>query len=357
MKSSSKRKYMNLSPLQNNHPAPDPVFIRTTPESLFRLGTTLYQQGKLDEALGHLEKCVELKPDLIAAYLTLGKLYQQQNRPNFAAASLMLYLEYAPNSTPVLFDLGNLFAAYKDYDNAIVYFKRILEVDPNNGSAKHAVSALSGETTTTAPREHVQQIFDGLAESFESHLTDLGYSAPEKLKGMLLSLSKEKPHFHRAIDLGCGTGLSGIQFRPLVSHFTGLDLSPKMVEIAHGKKVYDELTTSDICAYIESSNQQYDLFIATDVFVYVGDLTGVFQTISSHSLPGANFLFTTEVASEESDYVLRPSGRYAHSRHYIKTLANEYGFTIELSQYDNLRNEGLQPIKGELFVLKTGTRK
>jgi predicted TPR repeat methyltransferase len=346
---------MNLSPLQNNHPAADPVFIRTTPEALFRIGSTRYQQGKLEEALEHLEKCVELKPDLIAAYLTLSKLYQQQNRPNFAAASLMLYLEYAPASIAVLFDLGNLFAAYKDYDNAIDYFKRILDIDPNNGSARHAVAALSGETTLTAPREHVQQIFDDLAENFESHLTDLGYDAPKKLKEMLLATMEKKSHFQHAIDLGCGTGLSGIQFRPLVSRFTGLDLSPKMVKIAHEKKVYDELTTSDICPYIESSNQQYDLFIATDVFVYVGDLTHVFQTISSHSLPGASFLFTTEVASEETGYVLRPSGRYAHSHHYIETLANEHGFTIELSQNNNLRNEGLQPIKGELFVLRART--
>lgn len=117
----------------------------------------------LDEALGHLEKCIELKPDLIAAYLTLGKLYQQQNRPNFAAASLMLYLEYTPNSIAVLFDLGNLFAAYKDYSNTIIYFKRILDAEPNNGSARHAVAALSGETTTTALRQHVEKIFDDLA--------------------------------------------------------------------------------------------------------------------------------------------------------------------------------------------------
>ncbi|MEQ1525382.1 MAG: methyltransferase domain-containing protein [Gallionella sp.] len=332
--------------------AQDPTSLRTSPEALFKLGSAFYQQGKVDEALQHLERCVELKPDLAEAYLTLNKIYQQQNRPDFAAASLMLYLDYVPNSIAVLFDLGNLFAAYKDYGNATIYFQRILEIDPDNGSARHAVAALTGETTLSAPRQHVQNLFDGMADSFESHLTELRYFAPEKLKEMLFSLSRGKPHFHRAIDFGCGTGLSGIQFRPLVTHFTGVDLSPKMINIARERKIYDELAIEDVCQFIESSNQQYDLFIATDVFIYVGDIAHLFQMVSAHSLPGAHFLFTTEVASEEKNYVLRPTGRYAHSRHYIEMLANTHGFDIQASVLEDLRNEGLQPIKGELFVLR-----
>ncbi len=343
---------MNLSHNLSLGIAQDPTSLRTSAETLFKSGSAFYQQGMVDKALEYLEKCIELKPDLAEAYLTLNKIYRQQNRPDFAAASLMLYLEYAPNSIAVLFDLGNLFAAYKDYENAIVYFKRILEIDPDNGSAHHAVAALSGVTTATAPRQHVQNIFDGIADSFENHLTELGYFAPEKLKNMMLSLSKEKPRFHRAIDLGCGTGLSGIQFRPLVTHFTGIDLSPKMINIARERKIYDELAIEDVCQFIESSNHRYDLFIATDVFIYVGDLAHLFQMVSTHSLPGAHFLFTTEVASEETSYVLRPTGRYAHSRHYIEALARMHGFAIDLSQHDNLRNEGLQPIKGELFILR-----
>lgn len=333
--------------------AQDPTSLRASSEALFKLGSTCFQQGKTDNALHYLEKCVELKPDLIEAYLMLGKIYQQLNRPNFAATNLIRYLEYVPNSVEVFFELGNLFAAYKDYANATVYFKRILEIDPSNGSARHAVAALSGETTDTAPRDHVQKIFDDLADSFENHLTELGYNAPEKLKQMLLSVSGNDTHFQRAIDLGCGTGLSGVQFRQMITHFTGLDLSPKMIEIAGSKKIYDELTTSDICPFLESTNQQYDLFLATDVFVYIGDLDHLFQTVCSHSLPGAYFLFTIETASEEKNHILRPTGRYAHSRRYIKTLARKHGFTVELSQHDNLRNEGGQSIKGELFVLRT----
>jgi predicted TPR repeat methyltransferase len=340
---------MNPSHEQNNQLDQ----FQTSPDALFRLGSAYYRNGESDQALVLLEKCVEQKPDLIAAYLILSKIYQQTNRPNFAAASLMLYLEYAPDSVEVLFDLGNLLAAYKDYENAIVYFKRILEVEPGNSSAQHAVAALSGETTATAPRQHVQNIFDDIADSFESHLSELGYDAPEKLKGMLLSLSANQPRFRRAIDLGCGTGLSGIEFRPLVEHFTGVDLSPKMIEIAKKRAIYDALCVEDVCQFIESSDRQYDLFIATDVFIYVGDVTRLFEAVSTRSLPGAHFLFTTEVATEEDGYVLRPTGRYAHTRLYIETLARRFGFTIKLSRLENLRNEGLQPIQGELFVLQS----
>ncbi|NOU01580.1 MAG: tetratricopeptide repeat protein [Gallionella sp.] len=322
-----------------------------SPETLFKLGSALHQQGKLDEALTCLEKCVELEPNFPPAYLILSKIYRHQNRPNFAAASLILFLDYEPNSIGVLFDLGNLFAAYQDYDNAIIYFKRILEVDPSNGSARHAIAALSGETTAAAPPEHVQQLFDDLAASFESHLGELGYNAPEKLKSMLVSLVGNVGHFKNTIDLGCGTGLSGLQFKTMSTHLTGLDLSQKMVDLAREKNIYDQLLCSDICPFFEKSNKQYELILATDVFVYIGDLTKVFNAISAHSTPGAYFLFTTEL-STENEYTLRPTGRYAHSHNHIAALAKEHGFSIAASQLENLRTEGLSQIQGELFVLQ-----
>jgi predicted TPR repeat methyltransferase len=326
----------------------------TSPEELYKLGCSLHQQGKLDDAVQQLEKCIELKPDFTSAYFKLNKLYLEQNRPDFAAASLIVLLDYQPNSLEALFDLGNLFAAHRDYANALLYFGRILEIDPQNGSARHAIAALSGETTAMAPRQHVQQIFNDLADQFEEHLGDLGYRAPEHLKDMLLNAAGRQAHFTHAIDMGCGTGLSGVQFRPHVTRLTGIDLSEKMLDLAREKGAYDELSRNDACDFLNLSHRQYDLFIATDVLVYIGDLAPLFKTISDHATPGAYFVFSTETESE-AKYILRPTGRYAHSRKYIEELANEFGYTILACNIEDLRVEGSQPIKGELFVLqKTG---
>jgi predicted TPR repeat methyltransferase len=157
--------------------------------------------------------------------------------------------------------------------------------------------------------------------------------------------------FERAVDLGCGTGLSGEQFRPLVRHLSGMDLSQNMVKRAHEKNVYDDLATGDVCQYLEASQHKYDLIMATDVFPYIGDLSLVFKTISEHAQHDGYFIFSVETAHEQ-DYVLRSSGRFAHSRHYIEALTTAHGFEIAASQSTDLRMEGTQPIKGELFVLK-----
>src|SRR4030067_1960227 len=122
----------------------------------------------------------------------------------------------------------------------------------------------------------------------------------------------------------------------MVKHLTGLDLSQKMLDVARTKDIYDELSKTDICQYLESSQQQYDLFIATDVFVYIGDLSDTFRTISAHAIPDACFVFSTE-ESLEQDFVLRPTGRYAHSRNYIEKLPRTHGFAIASSHTINLR--------------------
>lgn len=320
-------------------------------ENLFNLGVIFYKQEKLEEAADYLEDCLEQKPDFPSAYSLLGRIHRELHHPVLAAACFIKLLEYTPDSIEVLFDLGNIFAAHQDYANAAIYFKRILEVDPGNDSARHAVAALSGETTAAAPLIHVEQIFDELSESFESHLGELGYHAPEIFKAMILAAAGGQVHFDRAIDLGCGTGLSGIQFRPMVTHLTGLDLSQKMIELARSKGIYDELAKGDIRQYLELSPQQFNLFIATDVFPYIGDLSGVFKSIRMHAKPDSYFLFSTEMAVEQ-DYILRPTGRYAHSRNYIEALVSTHGFAIVSAQTTDLRNEGQQPIKGELFVLQ-----
>ena len=46
-------------------------------------------------------------------------------------------------------------------------------------------------------------------------------------------------HFGTMLDLGCGTGLAGVAFRPHVDWLVGVDLSPKMIEEARRKALYD----------------------------------------------------------------------------------------------------------------------
>jgi predicted TPR repeat methyltransferase len=94
-----------------------------------------------------------------------------------------------------------------------------------------AVSGELGEVIdvpSAAPGDYVAKLFDGYADRFDDHLVNaLGYQTPrllmERVRGALAqghsaASSVEGPlMFDHAMDLGCGTGLSGEALRPLVT--------------------------------------------------------------------------------------------------------------------------------------------
>ena len=103
--------------------------------------------------------------------------------------------------------------------------------------------------------------------------------------------------WYRAADLGCGTGLMGPLLRPHVSgRLEGVDLSQGMVDKARAKGCYDHLAVEELVAYLDGSAGQegvqcggsggYDLLVAADVFVYIGDLGPVFASGARHSGKG-----------------------------------------------------------------------
>ena len=103
---------------------------------------------------------------------------------------------------------------------------------------------LGAEPLSDMPQAYVRALFDQYAPKFESALVgDLGYRGPALLfKAVLAARAVRKPaFFKRAIDLGCGTGLAAAAFARDVDHFTGIDLSPRMIEKARSTGLYAEL--------------------------------------------------------------------------------------------------------------------
>lgn len=153
------------------------------------------------------------------------------------------------------------------------------------------------------------------------------------------------------IDLGCGTGLSGEAFATLTKRLDGVDLSPKMLAIARSKELYHQLDSCDITTFLRQSSSRYDLFVAADVFVYLGNLYPVFSAIAHCRHEVACLCFSTENSDGDS-YTLRPSGRFAHPTSYIERLANETGWRVDRRQETNLRKERSGWVSGTLWVLR-----
>lgn len=131
-----------------------------------------------------------------------------------------------------------------------------------------------------------------------------------------------------------------------------MDLSPKMIQKTRERGIYDELIVGDLLTPLRESNSRYDLIIAADVFIYVGDLSQVFAGCQVALRPGGLFAFSTEREESTASYALRRSGRYAHAVDYIRTLANSSGFKEISAEQAIIRQEQRTPIDGNIFVFQ-----
>jgi predicted TPR repeat methyltransferase len=193
-------------------------------------------------------------------------------------------------------------------------------------------------------------LFDEYAKDFERHVQDkLKYSVPQELRRLWDSLagkSEEKP---LALDLGCGTGLVGKAFDGAVRSVVGIDLSPQMLASAAQKNVYDALYEDDIFAYLERTDTKYDLVIAADVLIYLGDFSRVLELLGQQLKANGYFLFSVE-ATEKEEYALQPSGRYAHNIEYIEAALSDHGLSVLTKEDVVVRYDNDEPLAGHLFV-------
>jgi predicted TPR repeat methyltransferase len=120
------------------------------------------------------------------------------------------------------------------------------------------------------------------------------------------------------LDLGCGTGLAGVAFRPYVDRLVGMDISPGMIEQAKAKNVYDELAAADLLEFLHAeSESKFDLVLAADVFVYCSDLAPIAAASARVMKHGALFAFTVETHGG-SGALLQGTLRYAHAEDHVR---------------------------------------
>lgn len=320
------------------------------------LGNVLKEQGKYDQAIASYRRAVALKPDYAKAYINLGVVLQEGGLLDEAACNYQRALAIKEDYVAAHFNLGALHMTLGHTEDALRAFRTAIAIQPDLAPAAHMISVLEGKTTDSAPQGYIRDLFNHYASNFENHLLNkLEYRTPQILFQKFTSLmAKPWQRSAHTLDLGCGTGLTGELFRGISQRLSGVDLSDKMLEIARGKGVYDDLHLGDITSFLQQADDFYDLFLATDVFVYVGDLERVFNEVRTRCLPGAYFAFSTEWL-DGLGFVLQKSARYAHSRAYIQSLCHHFGFRIALCEGVNLRKDHDAWIRGEVFITQLVT--
>ncbi len=305
---------------------------------LFNLGCCQKKNGMPEDAAHTYQKLLALNEKDIDARYNLANCYKDLEHHAEAICHYKKVLELVPDHLSSLNNLAFLYHKRGDENDAIVYYQKVIQLNPENSSAHHMLSALKGEVISEAPVDYVQTVFDNYSSNYEASLLDkLEYRVPQKIKAAFLELFPQKNRFNCLLDLGCGSGLGALEFKDFCDRMIGVDLSPRMLDLAEEKKIYDQLYCQEILAFLTAAKRQYDIILAADVFTYIGDLEPVVQQVYDVCLDNCIFMFSTETCKEK--YVLRKSGRFAHSERYLQEVLEAAGWKIHTRFTTDLRRE------------------
>jgi predicted TPR repeat methyltransferase len=320
-------------------------------ETWYYRGITLHMLHRYEEALAAFDQFLGTQRDHGEAWFRHGQTLQNLDRHEQALSSYEQALAIDPGLALAWSNRGSILKDLKRLDEAAISFEQAITRGGDAELNGYFLAAIIGQgAPATAPQQYVQGLFDDYAQSFDEHLiTVLNYRAHRVLTENLKGLSNRR--FGHALDLGCGTGLCGPLVKPIAEQVDGIDLSPKMIEQARATAVYQRLVLADIAEYLLTTDQRYDLVLAADVFIYVGDLEPIFSGVRRVMDPGGVFCFSAEIPEGCGDFELKTSLRYGQSERYIRDLANRYGFAIIKILHHPIREDQLQFIDGQYAYL------
>jgi len=361
------------------------------PSILTNLCVVLIQQDKQEAAIQYIDRALELNPEDEAAWIHKAIWLFGRKRPQEALTCCDKAITINHGNAEAHYNRGLILAnrglgleKHEIHEDALASIDRALAINPKYAAALHcrgnllqqlgrdeeaiisyraalangydpeelrfSLAALGADATpAAAPADLVVRLFDMYAAVFDQHLTALQYRSPQTLFD---AVSPGAPAAGWDIaDLGCGTGLCGPLFRPIARTLSGVDLSLNMIRKAKERNVYDQLIQGDITEFLRARAASFDLVIAADVLIYVGDLAPVFDAARQALRRGGRFAFSVET-HEGTGFVLQPWRRFAHSLSYVRECAAHYGLGEVIMTREILRKQGGKDVQGGIAVLR-----
>lgn len=331
--------------------------------------------GDLDGAIDLLRRLAEAAPDVPRLRRDLVALLRQADRP-VEADRLAVRLD--PSDTRAWARLARHAHRTRDVDLFVEVSLGREAAEPDDPVARHfadvARTLRDGADHQRCSDGYVRHVFDPYADRFDDHLDLLRYRGPQVVAGLVHDLvaDGDLPAEATVADLGCGTGLVGHHLRTgrpghgstasgptWTGRLVGGDLAPRMLEraaarCAGDRPVYDDVVEADFASFLESRPDAFDVVVAADAFIYVGDLRPVFAAATTALRPGGWLVATVEHAdrgeASERGYVTDMSGRFRHDATWIETQLHEAGFDPVVVEELSIREEAHQPVPGLVTV-------
>jgi predicted TPR repeat methyltransferase len=143
-----------------------------------------------------------------------------------------------------------------------------------------------------------------------------------------------------------------VEFKEFSHHMKGIDISPGMIRASMQRGIYNDLEENEILAALVKHQNDTDVMVSADVFVYVGDLESVFLAVTSALKENGLFLFSVESHEGDENFKLPVTARFTHSKKYIQELAKRRGLELLECKDTVIRTESGSPVDGFLVALK-----
>lgn len=323
-------------------------------QTLNNLGVVLINLAEFEKAVEVLLTAIEAQPGLGEAHHNLGKALASCGRHEAARDAYRQSLNILGDWVDPV-GIAQDYVSRGDIAEAELLLTGYLERNPGHSGAQFQLSALRGENVDIADEEYVTMEFDNFAPSFDAKLQSLEYRAPELVAAAVAKYLGEARADKEILDLGCGTGLAGPLIANFKSRLAGVDLSPKMMELARRRGCYDSLSRAELQHFMEEQPPaSFDIAICVDTLVYIGALERTFAGAARILKPGGFFFATVEALLDgtQGDYVIDPVGRFKHSRSYLQRLADENGLAVLSMDDAVLRLENKVGVDGYVMGLQ-----
>lgn len=325
-------------------------------EALSNRGTVLHELKRFDEALASYDRAIAIKPDYGDAFINRGFLLHALKRFDEGLRTYDRALAIQPDHAEALNGRGVALRELKRFEDALESFDKALAIEPDlaNAAINREMTLLEMGRLTRFPPLAARALFDDFSSHYDQTMLEgLSYRGHIHLRTLAERVLPRVMPPWSILDLGMGTGLVGDAFKDLAAggRLDGIDLAPRMVEAARSRNIYDDLILGDLEAVLAEPGRSYDLILAADTMIYIGDLAPTFSGVVHRLMPGGFYIFACESKPGEN-WDRTSVNRFRHSEAYLRGEAARAGLEFIDIMECFLRTETAQPVPGFAVALR-----